>query len=79
MITHVNNNQGPGFQNTNISGVCKYASNDYGASWATTAAITADLATLFPNPINGDLALLYNTTGTVAKLYGYANNSWVQV
>lgn len=81
MNTFFNNNQGNSNQNCNIAGVAKYASGDYGASWATTAAITAALASLFPaTPVNGDIAVLWNTNGTPSgRLYVYAASAWKTV
>lgn len=76
----INNNQAGAQQNTNIAGVSKYATGDYGSSFATTAAITAALASLFPAPINGDIATLWNTNSTGSgRLYVYANSAWTYI
>ncbi len=76
----INNNQANTPANISISGVCKYAVNDYGASWATSATIAGDLAILFPEPINGDIAILRNTNGTdESRLYFYAAGAWEAV
>jgi hypothetical protein len=73
----INNNQALAGQNIDIAGVAKYAVNDYGASWATSATIAADLLTLFPEPINGDVAILRNTNGTdSSRFYFYAAGAW---
>ncbi|MEM5794752.1 MAG: hypothetical protein AAGU23_00545 [Bacillota bacterium] len=73
----INNNQAASPANVSISGVLKYAVNDYGSSWATSATIAADLAALFPEAINGDAAILRNTNGTdESRLYFYAASAW---
>ena len=76
----INNDQGVSPANISISGVLKYATNDYGASWATTATIAADLLSLFPVPQNGDAAVLRNTNGTdESRVYFYAASAWENV
>jgi hypothetical protein len=76
----INNNQSTAQANCNISGVCKYDSADYGASWATSAAITASLAAIFPEPINGDIAILDNTNGAgERRFYFYAAGAWENI
>ena len=76
----INNNQAGAQQNTNIAGVSKYASGDYGALFVTSAAVTAALASVFPTPINGDVATLWNTNGAGAgRLYVRANSAWKYV
>lgn len=78
--TLINNNQAGAQQNTNIAGVSKYASGDYGVAFATTAAVTAALASVFPSPINGDVATLWNTNGSGAgRLYIRTNSAWKYV
>jgi hypothetical protein len=73
----INNDQGIYGQNIDIAGVAKYAVNDYGASWATSATIAADLLTLFPDPIKGDIAVLRNTNGTdSSRFYFYTAAGW---
>ena len=73
----INNDQGVSPANISISGVLKYATNDYGASWATTATIAADLLSLYPVPQNGDAAILRNTNGTdESRVYIYAAGAW---
>lgn len=77
MFKYYNNDQADSKQNTDISGICKYAVNDYGASWATSDTIAADLLTLFPSPVNGDIAILRNTNGTdESRVYIYAAAAW---
>lgn len=70
------NDQGTGLQVAVSTGVDNYASNAYGAAWATTATINTDLAKLFPNPVNGDECFLWNTTITAGRYYIYANGAW---
>jgi len=73
----VNNDQSDGRQNISFSGIAKYATADYGSAWATTADIAAALLVLYPNPINGDIAILRNTNGTDAsRFYFYAGGAW---
>lgn len=73
----INNNQGAQAQNVMISGLVQYATNDYGASWATSATIAADLLALYPVPQNGDIAILRNTNGTdESRVYFYAASAW---
>jgi hypothetical protein len=76
-VRYNNNDQAMGSQNINISGVCKYAVADYGASWADTTAIDAALLALFPDPVNGDLVILRNTNGTdESRVYFRAADAW---
>jgi len=71
------NDQGPYEQNVEFAGAEPYASADYGASWATTASITASLNTLFPTPQNGDECVLWNTNGAGSgRWYCYAGGAW---
>lgn len=71
------NDQGQCEQNVTLRGAEPYAAADYGASWATTAAITATLSALFPSPINGDECVLWNTNGAGAgRWYVYAAGAW---
>ena len=70
------NNQGTGLQNFYDTGENEYIENDYGAAWATTATITADLAKLQDNPANGDVGVLWNTNGATGRLYVYAAVAW---
>ena len=74
--TMYNNNQSTANQNVNIAGVNKYATRDCGAAFANTANVTADLNMLFPQPVNGDAAVLWNTNGATGRHYVYANNLW---
>jgi hypothetical protein len=72
------NDTGTSKRNTDISGLFPYDVADYGASWATTATITASLGALFAVPQNGDACVLHNTNGTGggARLYLYTNSTW---
>jgi hypothetical protein len=73
----IGNNQGCCEQNVEFSGINPYASADYGAAWATTAAITADLNNLFPTPQNGDACDLWNTNGAGSgRAYKYMGGAW---
>lgn len=71
------NDTGIAKRNTDISGLLPYTAADFGASWATTASITAALGVLFDSPQNGDACLLHNTNGTGgARLYLYSAGAW---
>jgi hypothetical protein len=72
-----NNDQGSEGQNCMIVGIFQYDVQDYGASWATSATITASLDKLFPSPRNGDACILRNTNGTdESRVYFYAGGAW---
>lgn len=76
-MQHIGNNQGPMKQNFSISGIFPYDSGDYGAAWATAAAITATLTALFPSPQNGDNCDLWNSNGAGSgRTYKYMNGAW---
>lgn len=78
-IRYNNNDQATGAQNINISGIFKYAAADYGAAW-TAGLVSAALLALFPDPVNGDGAILYNSNGAVlaSKEYKYIQSAWVE-
>lgn len=79
MKRNIGNDQGTSKQNFDVSGLFPYAVADYGATWGTTASITATLVSMFATPQNGDVALLHNTNGTAggARIYLYSNDGWL--
>jgi hypothetical protein len=76
-MRHIGNDQGTMKKNFDISGLLPYESADYGASWATTATITASLTALFTSPQNGDICSLWNSNGAGSgRVYTYMNGAW---
>lgn len=72
----INNDQSSGIQQGQTTGVSYYAAGAYGATWNTTAAITAAQNSLVPNPVNGDEILLWNTDKTAGRYYVYMAGAW---
>jgi hypothetical protein len=74
VFKYYNNDQADAKQNTDISGLVKYATADYGSNWADTEGIAAALLLLYPVP---DIAILRNTNGTgSSRVYIHAAAAW---